>query len=319
MNKRLWGDWILEKVISQNWLHIWFRSFPWLIKAFLKLTYAARTIKLWGGSIPPGTNQAKNASAHGKERHLRPPQNIKSFEFGPTPPAGSALPLCKWSGPLSATWMAVWASVFWVFSVSIVSLSSTNSDSWKDRVSFLTENDTPKNSSFCQMCRINRRAASLETNSWIWQLQRYQREGMTKIKGGLFWRRHESPRGFAPTPAPPAQNEKSSTLLNQHDQIEGVSYSALPENPLRAADRVSSLIKSCLTKTSHQIPVCFNLERIKKLPRLVSILCVCVWMCEQREAFIIWGRDICLNILLLLCDQRFSAEFFWNLLSVKDL
>lgn len=145
------------------------------------------------------------------------------------------------------------------------------------------------------------------------------REWQTKIKGGLFWRRHESPRGFAPTPAPPAQNEKSSTLLNQHDQIEGVSYSALPENPLRAADRVSSLIKSCLTKTSHQIPVCFNLERIKKLPRLVSILCVCVWICEQREAFIIWGRDICLNILLLLCDQRFSAEFFWNLLSVKDL
>lgn len=41
----------------------------------------------------------------------------------------AVLPLCRWSGPLRATWMAVWASVFWAFSASMVSLSSASSDS----------------------------------------------------------------------------------------------------------------------------------------------------------------------------------------------
>lgn len=42
----------------------------------------------------------------------------------------ASLPLWRWSGPLSATWIAVWASVFWVFSASMVSLNSANSDSF---------------------------------------------------------------------------------------------------------------------------------------------------------------------------------------------
>lgn len=34
---------------------------------------------------------------------------------------------------------------------------------------------------------------------------------------------------------------------------------------------------------------------------------MCVWVCEQKEAFIICGRGISLNILSLLSDQRFSV------------
>ena len=158
--------------------------------------------------------------------------------------------------------MAVWASVFWVFSVSIVSLSSTNSDSWKEKVSFLTENDTPKKLLFFWPNVQNQQKSSITGNKFLNLAIRVLSAGgndRQKWRVGYFEEDRSPPGGFAPTPAPPAQNEKSFTLLNQHDQIEGVSYSALPENPLRAADRVSSLIKSCLTKTPHQIPVCFNL------------------------------------------------------------
>lgn len=41
-----------------------------------------------------------------------------------------AAPLWTWSGPLRATWMAVWASVFWAFNASMVSLNSASSDSY---------------------------------------------------------------------------------------------------------------------------------------------------------------------------------------------
>lgn len=59
-------------------------------------------------------------------------QNVRWIDIGPTSPLirSPLIPLWRWSGPLSATWMAVCASVFWVFSVSMVSLSSTSSDSW---------------------------------------------------------------------------------------------------------------------------------------------------------------------------------------------
>lgn len=57
---------------------------------------------------------------------------------------------------------------------------------------------------------------------------------------------------LATTPAPPAtilkktQTKKNPNpvLLNQADQIRGVSYFALAEKPTRVADRVSTLIKS---------------------------------------------------------------------------
>lgn len=84
-----------------------------------------------------------------------------------------------------------------------------------------------------------------------------------------------------PTPAPPALNKikKSSILLNQHNQIEGVSNSVLAENPLRAADRVSTLIKSWdgLVEQRHltRSQSVLIYKGLKKLPRLVSTLCVC--------------------------------------------
>lgn len=81
----------------------------------------------------------------------------------------------------------------------------------------------------------------------------------------------------------------SSILLNQHNQIEGVSNSALAENPLRAADRVSTLIKSWdgLVEQRHltRSQSALIYKGLKKLPRLVSTLCVCVCGCVNRGKY----------------------------------
>lgn len=119
------------------------------------------------------------------------------------------------------------------------------------------------------------------------------------------------PVDLPPTPAPPALNKKkSSILLNQHNQIEGVSNSALAENPLRAADRVSTLIKSWDGLVEQRHPTrsqsALIYRGLKKLPRLVSTLCV--WMCEQREVFIVCGRAVSLNIMLLYDQCHLSSS-----------
>lgn len=96
------------------------------------------------------------------------------------------------------------------------------------------------------MCAINT-GISGNKNLKIRHWRDFQWKGMRqKTREGFFFEEEDGslPVDLPPTPTPPALNKKSSIMLNQHDQIEGVSYSALAENPLRAADRVSTLIKS---------------------------------------------------------------------------
>lgn len=120
------------------WLHIW--AFLWLASLSQTGLYSTDISNI-RGSFPTGANHAKITSSHGMARHLKPPQNIRWFERSLVQRSllVSLLPLWRWSGPLRATWIAVWASVFCAFSISIVSLSSANSDSWREKMS---ERDT---------------------------------------------------------------------------------------------------------------------------------------------------------------------------------
>lgn len=99
-------------------------------QSFPKLTDAAQTLQEWAVQFPLGPIRLKMhpviLELGGVQGHLRTSHDLSVAQH---PLLVSSLPLCRWSGPLSATWMAVWASVFWVFSISIVSLNSANSDS----------------------------------------------------------------------------------------------------------------------------------------------------------------------------------------------
>ncbi len=162
-------------------------------QGFPKLTYATQTLKVLGVQFPLEPIRLKKTSTHGRVRHLRPPQNIRWFERSLVqhPLLLSSLPLCRWSGPLSATWMAVWASVFWVFSVSIVSLNSANSDSCRERERVLKQRMTHQKPVLLLAKRVE---STHELRHWK-QILKFGigfafsgREWEAKNEGWLFWR-----------------------------------------------------------------------------------------------------------------------------------
>lgn len=156
------------------------------------------------GSIPPGANQAENASNNlGTGRHSRPSQNVRRFERGPTSPAGLFITFVQvvraierhLDGGLGVGVLSL--QHFYCFP-QLRQLGLLRRDNYRNgwwahqRLCFFRVNVWNQHKS-----RVtgNKGLKSTRWQSFQWTRMR------DKNQGRAFWRRQESPGGFAPKPS----------------------------------------------------------------------------------------------------------------------
>lgn len=153
-------------------------------------------------SVPPGANQAQNATNNfGTGMHSRPFQNIRWFERGPTSPAGLFITFVQ-------VVRAIERHLDGGLGVGVLSLQHFYCFPQLSQLGLLQGDNYRKgwwpHQSFFQVNVWNQHKSCVTGNKCLkstrWQSFQWTRM-RDKNQGRAFWRRQESPGGFAPRPS----------------------------------------------------------------------------------------------------------------------